>query len=87
MRKIFITLHTGYCGSEAHEVVEVEDNESHIDAMVQEMAFDNASMYGIDVCEDEDCEDDDCELEHEYNHNIEGSWCDYMPDEHDCYIC
>ena len=84
MRKIFITLHTGYCGSTAHEVMEVEDTttEKELNQMVWEMAVDNAASYGYDLCSDE-CEDAECEMEHPGSTNIEGFWVDYVPEKHD----
>lgn len=85
--KYFVTMHTGYMGSEGHEVVDFPKGMSDDDIQMEcyYMALDNASMYGYDMCDD-DCEDDDCEYEHPGNSNIEGHAVPYVPAEHDMYL-
>lgn len=82
-RKIFVTCHTGYCGMDSYEFVEVsaDTTDEELDEMVWQMAVENAERYGIYVIDDEyDGEDD------EYSGaNIEGSWQYYDPEKHDRY--
>ena len=84
MRKIVLFLHTGYCGMDSYEFWEVEptatDNE--LNELCWERAVDHASSYGIypysEYCDEPEFEDGD-----QYSDNIEGSFEDYNPDEHD----
>ena len=85
--KYFVTLHTGYCGSDAHELLDLPDDMSEDDIcdLTWEMALENASSYGIEMCHDE-CEDDDCDYEHPGSTNISGHAVPYVPKEHDMYL-
>ncbi len=87
MKRIFFRLHTGYCGSDAHDVVDYEDDitEDELDEDAYRMAVENAARYGYELCS-EDCDDDECDLEHPGSSNIEGSWEVYDPKEHDKYL-
>lgn len=82
MTKIFVTMETGYCGSEGYQVIDVEYTEEEladrmssaaleVDKLSWEMAKENYSMYGFD--------EDDSEEE---GYNCEGSWEIYNPEEH-----
>lgn len=88
MRKIFIHLETGYCGSDGYDLIEVPEDwtDSHIDEEVYLYAVDNAATYGYEVCGD-DCElDEEDDHEHYYEDMIGYSWEDYDPEQHDGYI-
>jgi hypothetical protein len=87
MRKIFFMLRTGYCGSNAYDVLEFEDDvtEDQLNEVAWDMAVQNAESYGYYLCSD-DCYDDECEEEHPGSTNIEGSWEEYDPAEHDMYL-
>ncbi len=87
MRTLFVQYHTGYCGMDGAELMEVYEDtpDEEIDLEVYYAAVNHASSYGIEMC-DEDCEDEDCELEHPGNTNIEGSWVDYDPKLHDSLL-
>lgn len=82
MTKIFVKMETGYCGSEGHEVIDVDYTEEEladrmslaaqaVDQIAWEMAVENYNMYGFD--------EDDSEEE---GYNCEGSWEIYNPEEH-----
>ena len=88
MTKIFVKCYTGYCGSDGHEVIEVDytveelsDWESpasiELNEIVHEMARENAQMYGI--------EDDDEEgiVETDY---IQGNWEIFDFEKHGGYL-
>lgn len=85
-KKIFFHLHTGYCGEDAYEVVEFEDDatDEQISDCGYDMAMAHAASYGRELC-DADCEDEDCEMEHPGNTNIEGSWEIYNPEKHNIH--
>ena len=85
MRKIVLFLHTGYCGMDAYEFWQVPHTatDEELYELAWERARDNADSYGIypreEYLDDPDVDaDDDC-----YSDNIEGSWEDYNPSEHD----
>jgi hypothetical protein len=84
---LFVTVETGYCGSDNHMLIDVDDNTSdnQLEDICWDLAIDNASMYGFDLC-GEGCEDEDCEYEHTDNTNISGHWQEYVPKEHDCMM-
>lgn len=87
MRKIFVTYHTGYCGEEGHDVVEMPDDmtDDQISDEVYWAAVEHASHYGHEMCTDE-CEDENCENEHPGDGRTEGSWEDYDAEKHEgCY--
>lgn len=83
MKRIFFTYHTGYCGQDGCDAVEVEDDltENGLNEMAWQQALEHASSYGIELCSDE-CEDEDCEMEHPGNTGIEGSWEPFDPQLH-----
>lgn len=87
MRKVVFTLHTGYCGMDAHEFYEVssETTDSELDDLGWQLAVENAERYGIyptsHMSEDE--EEWDGTDSDSYSDNIDGSWEDYIPEEHD----
>jgi hypothetical protein len=84
--KYFVTMHTGYVGSTAHDVVDLEGfEEEQRDSIFWEMAVDNAASFGYELCDD-DCEDPDCDMEHPGSTNIEGFGVPYVPEEHDMYL-
>ena len=88
MYAYFFSLYTGACGEEAHEVLvfKEEPTEKYLDDLAMEMAYENASMFGRELCyEDDDCEDYDCPDEHSGSTNIEGSYKVYNAEEHDMY--
>lgn len=75
MRKILLTMRTGYCGMDSHEAwlipEDVEDND--LDNWAWERAVDHAASYGI-YPTDYDAEEDE-ENEPEYSgDNIDGHW-------------
>lgn len=74
MRKILLTLHTGYCGMEAHEAWEIPEtvSDDELDTWAWECAVEHAGRYGIYPESDED--DEDLEDSRYSGHNIEGSW-------------
>jgi hypothetical protein len=87
MTEIFVKMSTGYCGSEGHEVIEVEYSKEElsdfsslasraVDEMAYEMAQENAQMYGIEDNEDEGMETD----------NIQGNWEIFDFDKHGGYL-
>ncbi len=84
MKKMFVTLETGYCGSTGHELVEFDDNatEEQIAEECYWMAVQHAQSYGYEMCSD-DCEDADCDMEHPGTSNIEGYAEPYDPEKHD----
>lgn len=89
MRKLFVKYHTGYCGMDSYELVEVSDDDSDEDIaeMLYVQAVQHAESYGIEFCTNgEECEDSECEYEHEGSSNIEASWELYDPKKHDCYL-
>jgi len=89
MRKIFITLETGFCGSSGHEFYEVPDDttDEELDQFCWDLACNHAAGYGIYPEEDRpdspDEADEEDEWGTEYSHNIEGSWEPYDPEKHD----
>ena len=79
MRLVFVTMHTGYCGMDTHEVFDAEGlTNEEIDMEVHCMAEENAASFGIYPPSDD--YDDEAEYSGE---NIEGSWEDYVPEKHD----
>jgi hypothetical protein len=82
MRKLFVTLRTGYCGMTTHELLEVLDNisEEDIDEEIWGMAVEHAASYGIYPPSEYDDEDDE---EYQDGSNIEGSYVEYDPEKHD----
>jgi hypothetical protein len=82
---LFVTVETGYCGSDNHMLIDVDDNTSdnQLEDICFDLATDNASMYGYDYCS-EDCDVEGCEGEHEGG--ITGHWEEYVPKEHDCMM-
>ena len=87
MYKYFVSMYTGYCGSDGHDVVEsdVELSEEDCSLEAWEMAVQHAAAYGYELCSN-DCEDDDCDMEHPDNTNIEGSMVPYVPEKHDMHL-
>ena len=85
MRKLFVTLRTGYCGMNSHDLMEVPDNmsEEDINAEIWGMAVEHASSYGIYPPSDDDEEDDE---NYQDGNNIEGSYVEYDPEKHDGYL-
>lgn len=67
-------MYTGYCGSDSCDVVFIEKG-TDVNALEQEMAYDNASSYGLE--EDEDGIEND---------NIEGIMYKYRLSESGNYI-
>lgn len=86
MRKLFVTLRTGYCGMDAYDLIEVPDDmsEEDIDEEIWDMAVNHASSYGIYPPSDYDDEDDD--ENYQDGSNIEGSYVEYDPEKHDGYL-
>jgi len=86
MPKYFIKLHTGYVGMDGYELIEA-DNLDEANEAAYYMAFEHATMYGVELCPNgDDCEDDECEYEHPGNNSIEGSAELYDPEKHDMYL-
>lgn len=92
MKKIVISLHTGYCGMDAKEGWEVPDDisEAELDDLCWSRALEHAEMYGIyppnsgsDDIEDMDDMDTDGD---NISNNIEGSCEAYDPKKHDGYL-
>lgn len=85
MRKLFVTLRTGYCGMDAHELIEVPDDmtEDEINNEIWGMAVENASMYSIYTPSEDDDEDDE---DFQDGSNIEGHYVEYDPEKHDGYL-
>jgi hypothetical protein len=84
MRKIVLFLHTGYCGMDGHEFWEVPDTatDDELNELCWERAKENAEAYGI-YPRDEYADEPDFEDCDQYSDNIEGSFQDYDPEEHD----
>lgn len=84
MRKLFVTLRTGYCGMDAHDLIEVPDylSEEDINEEIWDMAVNHASSYGIYPPSDEDEDDED----YQDWSNIEGIYEEYQPEKHDGYL-
>lgn len=87
MRKIVLTLHTGYGGMDSYEFWEVSDTatDDELYALCWERAKENAESYGIYPREEYLDEPDFDEDSDSYSDNIEGSFQDYNPDQHDGY--
>ena len=92
MRKIVLSLHTGYAGMDAHEgwIIPADMSEDDIYQWAYEIAVDHASSYGIYPVNDyEDMSEEELESEGidlndwHYTDNIEGSFEDYNPKKHD----
>lgn len=85
MRKIVLTLHTGFCGMDSHEFWKVSETatDAELNELCWERAKENADSYGIypysEYCDDPEFDEDD----ESYSDNIEGSFEDYDPDKHD----
>jgi len=85
MRKIVISLHTGYCGMDSHEFWEVSPSatDEELYELCWQRAKDHAETYGIypysEYCDEPDFDEDD----DSYSDNIEGSFEDYDPELHD----
>lgn len=76
MRKILLTMHTGYCGMDSHEAWLIPDDVSDedLDNWAWERAVDHADSYGIYPESDEN-EEDENYVEPRYSgNNIDGSW-------------
>lgn len=74
MRRVEFTYHTGFCGTDATEVVDFPDNVSLADLSdyASEGAYQNAASYGIyPYPEDENTLE---ESDVTYSYNIEGYW-------------
>jgi hypothetical protein len=84
-RKIVISLDAGMAGTDSYEFWEVPETatDDELNELCWERAKDHAEMYGIyprdEYLDTEDYDDDD----ESYSINIEGSFEDYNPDEHD----
>lgn len=82
MRKLIIKCYTGYCGSDTHRALLVDDHASdeEISEEAYQIAIENAESYGIYPYPnyEEDMEDGV-----DYTENIEASWEDYEPSKHD----
>ncbi len=88
MKRLFVTFETGYCGMEAHELFEFEDDctDEEISAELWGAAQEHASTYGIELCPDDDyCDNEGCEFEHSGNTGIDFSFVEYVPELHDRY--
>lgn len=85
MRKIVLSLHTGYCGMDSHEFWEVPDTatDDELYALCWERAKDHAEMYGIYPREEYADTPDFDEDDESYSDNIEGSFEDYNSEKHD----
>ncbi len=85
----FVTMHTGYCGSDGHDVIVLPA--SYTDEEVQEiawqMALENAAMYGYYPPSDGDSEwEDEEDMDGDGDNvssNIEGYAVPYDPELHD----
>lgn len=88
MTEVYIKMSTGYCGMDGHEVIEVDytveelsDLNSaaaiELDEMAYEMAQQNASMYGLEV----DDEEEGVEID-----NIQGNWEIFDFEKHGGYL-
>lgn len=87
-RKIVIHCHTGYCGMDSWEfyIIPASWSEDKLNQLAWECAKDNAESYGIYPLEEYIDTSSEEELDsHAYSENIEGSWYDYVPEEHDRY--
>lgn len=77
--KFFVTLETGYVGSTAYELLELEDNElPFIDDYCYDLAMQNYDQYGFES--DEELEDG------EVPYGVEWHYLPYVPEEHDPYL-
>jgi hypothetical protein len=86
MPKYFITMYTGYCGSDGYELIEATSLEE-ANEYAYDMAVQHAESYGYEFCpEGEECEDPECEFEHEGSASIEGIAVLYIPEKHDMYL-
>lgn len=85
MTKIFVRCDTGYCGSESHEVIDVDftlseladrcsPESQEVDGIVHQMAEENYQIYGFD--EDEEFEDE----------QFSGSWEIFDSEKHSAYL-
>lgn len=79
MRKIFLTMHTGYVGMDSHEAWLVPDDvtDKELDDWAYWKAVDHAESYGIyppHEYEYEDEVDEDEEYDRMAGENIEGHW-------------
>lgn len=83
--KYFVTCHTGYCGSDLHEFVELTKpmNVLEWDTAINQMAVANAESYGI--YESNDLYEVEADDGDEYSHNIEGYAVNYDPKKHNGY--
>ena len=77
--KFFVTLETGYVGSTAHELLELDEDElPFIDDYCYDLAMQNYDQYGFEPSGDED------ELEDgEMPYGCEYMYVPYVPEEHD----
>jgi hypothetical protein len=84
MRKIVLFLHTGYCGMDSHEFWEVSETatDDELNDLCWERAVDHAGSYGV-YPRDEYADEPEFEDGDQYSDNIEGSFQDYDPEEHD----
>jgi hypothetical protein len=80
MRKIVLTLDTGYAGMRTHEgwLINLDATDDDIFKLADERAVEHAEMYGIYRLFDDEEESGDYSGE-----NIEGSWEEYVPEKHD----
>lgn len=79
MRKIVIEVDTGSCGMDNIYYYEVPVNTTNeaLDSLSNDLALDNAEMYGIyPFPENEEVDSEDTDS---YSDGIEGSWRDFNP--------
>ena len=76
MRKILLTLRTGYAGMSAHEawLIPEDVSDDDLDNWAWERAVDHADSYGIYPSDFDAEEDEDAEEPRYSGDNIEGSW-------------
>lgn len=88
--KYIVFLETGYCGSQAYEFIEFDEepNEETLSDICWRLAVDNAESYGIyPECErqGEEFLEDWFEEEGCYSDYIGGYAVEYIPEKHDIY--
>jgi len=85
MKHYIVSLHTGFVGMDAHDLLSLRDNhtEEEINEAVWQMALDHAQSYGVELessrPDDFDWDEDD----DNYSDNIEGYAELYDPEKHD----
>lgn len=88
MKKIVIKCHTGYCGMDSYEFIEVPVSmtQEELDRLAWGYALDNAERFGIYPPEDSEDEDEGTFNASGYSgDNIEGVPMDYDSKLHDRY--